>query len=149
MNLYDAQNLAEQLMRLYHVPAAWSFRFDHSKVRFGKCNYGRKQISLSRHLVELNSEAEVRETILHEIAHALAPRGAGHGPKWQRVAQSIGCTAKRCYGEEVARPKPRFKGTCPACRQVVFRHRRTLIACGICSRTFDKRFAFRWEESNK
>jgi predicted SprT family Zn-dependent metalloprotease len=131
-------------MRVHKVPPAWSFQFDRSKVRFGKCNYGKKEISLSRYLVELNDELEVRETILHEIAHALAPRGAGHGAKWRAVAESIGCQAKRCYGEEVARPAPRYKGTCPTCRQVIYRHRRTVIACGRCSPVFDRRFAFVW-----
>jgi predicted SprT family Zn-dependent metalloprotease len=144
MKLGDARRLALQLMEVHKVPSDWSFQFDRSKVRFGKCNFGRKEISLSQYLVELNDEAEVRETILHEIAHALAPRRAGHGPAWRVVAESIGCTAKRCYGDEVTRPTPKFKGTCPACRRVIFRHRRTAVACGRCSPRFDRRFLFVW-----
>ena len=145
MDLQDAHKLALRLMKQHKVPASWTFRFDRSKVRFGKCDYTARQISLSRHLVELNNTSEVRETILHEIAHVLAPRGAGHNAAWRSVAQSIGCNAKRCYGEEVVRPKPRFKGTCPACRRVIYRHRRSVIACGKCTRVFDERFAFVWE----
>jgi len=145
MDLDKAHKLVLRLMKQHAVPAGWSFRFDHSKVRFGKCNYAAKEISLSRHLVQLNDETEVRETILHEIAHVLAPRSAGHGAAWKRVAQAIGCNANRCYGAEVVRPKPRFKGTCPACRRVIFRHRRSVIACGKCTRVFDERFAFVWE----
>jgi SprT protein len=145
MNLNDARKLARQLMQEHGVPAEWTFQFDRSKVRFGKCNYGRKEISLSRYLVELNDEPEVRETILHEIAHALLPRGAGHGPKWRALAGSIGCQAKRCYGEEVTRPTPKYKGTCPKCRRVIHRHRRTVVACGRCSPVFDRRFVFVWE----
>jgi predicted SprT family Zn-dependent metalloprotease len=146
MELEAARRLALGLMREHRVPGDWLFEFDRSKVRFGRCHYGRKEISLSRHLVELNDEVEVRDTILHEIAHALAPRGAGHGPKWRRVAEAIGCVPRRCYGEEVVRPSARFRGTCPACRQVVHRHRRTLIACGKCAPRFDRRFVFVWEE---
>ena len=145
MNLVEARKLALRLMHQHGVPADWAFQFDRSKVRFGKCNYGRKQISLSQHLVELNDESEVRETILHEIAHALLPRGAGHGPKWRALAASIGCQPKRCYGEEVTRPTPKYKGTCPGCRRVIYRHRRTMIACGRCSPVFDRRFLFVWE----
>jgi predicted SprT family Zn-dependent metalloprotease len=144
MELEAARRLAVVLMRMHKVPKEWSFEFDRSKVRFGRCHYGRKEISLSRHLVELNDEAEVRETILHEIAHALAPRKAGHGPAWRAVAKSIGCNAKRCYGEEVMRPRPKYQGTCPGCRRVIYRHRRTLIACGKCSPVFEKRFVFVW-----
>ena len=146
MNLSAAQILAVALMRKHKLPRDWSFGFDRSKVRFGKCDYGKKRISLSRHLVEANGIAAVRETILHEIAHALAPRGAGHGPVWRALAQSIGCNGSRCYGSEVARPKPKFRGTCPGCRRVIFRHRRTAIACGQCAPTYNPKFAFIWSQ---
>jgi predicted SprT family Zn-dependent metalloprotease len=140
----DAQKLAHDLMRLHQLPPEWSFKFDRSKICFGKCYYSRKQISLSRYLVELNDDAEVRDTILHEIAHALAPRGAGHGPAWRSVAVSIGCNGTRCYGAEVVRPKPKYMGTCPSCKLVIYRHRRTEVACAKCSPVFDRRYAFIW-----
>jgi predicted SprT family Zn-dependent metalloprotease len=144
MTLSEARELARQLMRRHAVPRDWSFRFDGSKVRFGKCNYSRKEISLSRYLVELNEEGRVRETILHEIAHALAPPGAGHGPAWKSLARSIGSSGQRCYGLEVVRPAPKYKGTCPACKRAIYRHRRTKIACGRCTTVYDPRFAFEW-----
>jgi SprT protein len=146
MRLEDARKLATQLMRLHKLRPDWSFRFDRSKVRFGKCNYTKKEISLSRHLVELNGREEVRETILHEIAHALAPRGAGHGAAWRAVALSLGCNGRRCYGEEVVRPAPKYKGTCPSCRKVIYRHRRAVVACGRCTPLFDPKYAFIWTD---
>jgi len=144
MTLKLAEELAIHLMRLHRLPREWSFAFDRSKVRFGKCDYRRKQISLSRYLVELNGEEEIRDTILHEIAHALAPRGAGHGPVWRSLALSIGCNGRRCYGHEVARPAPKYRGTCPSCRRVIYRHRRTVIACGRCAGVFDPKYVFDW-----
>src|SRR3954466_3618137 len=144
MELAQARKLADDLMRLHKLSPKWSFKFDRSKVSFGKCHYAKKQISLSQHLVELNNEAEVRDTILHEIAHALAPRGAGHGPAWRSVALSIGCNGRRCFGEEVVRPAPKYRGTCPSCKRVIYRHRRTVIACGKCARVFDPKYLFIW-----
>ena len=144
MNLADAHALAAALMQQHKLPRDWSFAFDRSKVRFGKCDYGKKRISLSRHLVEANSIEAVRETILHEIAHALAPRGAGHGSVWRSLALTIGCNGARCYGSEVARPKPKFRGTCPGCNRIIHRHRRTSIACGKCAAVYDPKFAFIW-----
>lgn len=144
MKLTEARALARRLMKQHKLSPAWSFRFDRSKVRFGRCNYTKQEISLSSHLVELNGEAEVRDTLLHEIAHALAPRGAGHGPDWRAVAISIGCNGQRCYGKEIARPKPKNKGTCPTCGRVIFRHRRTVLACGKCANVFDPRHVFIW-----
>jgi predicted SprT family Zn-dependent metalloprotease len=144
MELAQARQLAEDLMRLHKLSPKWSFIFDRSKVSFGKCHYGKKQISVSRYLVELNGEDEVRDTILHEIAHALSPRGAGHGSAWRSVAQSIGCNGRRCYGAEVVRPAPKFKGTCPSCKLVIYRHRRIEVACAKCSPVFDRKYAFIW-----
>jgi predicted SprT family Zn-dependent metalloprotease len=144
MDLEQAQKLAEALMRRHKLSAEWSFTFDRSKVRFGKCNYGKKQISLSHHLTLLNDEPEVRDTILHEIAHALAPPGAGHGPVWKSLALAIGCSGQRCYGKEVLRPRPKHKATCPSCKRVIYRHRRTVLACGKCAPAFDPRYVFVW-----
>jgi predicted SprT family Zn-dependent metalloprotease len=144
MTLNQAQELARDLMRRHKLPPDWSFTFDNSRVRFGKCNYHKKQISLSKYLVELNGEDGVRDTILHEIAHALAPRGAGHGPAWKSLAMSIGCNGRRCYGQEVTRPAPKYRGTCPACKQVIYRYRRTVVACGRCAPVFDPKYLFVW-----
>lgn len=144
MTLEQAEELAKYLMKLHGVSREWSFAFDRSKVRFGKCDYRRKQISLSRYLVELNGEDEVQDTMLHEIAHALLPRGAGHGPAWRSLALSIGCNGRRCYGGEVARPRPKYKGTCPSCSTVIYRHRRAVLACGKCAVVFDPKYVFDW-----
>jgi predicted SprT family Zn-dependent metalloprotease len=144
MTLKEAEEMARDLMRLHKLLPHWSFTFDRSRVRFGKCNCHKKQISLSKYLVELNGEDEVRDTILHEIAHALAPRGSGHGPVWKSLALSIGCNGRRCYGHDVARPAPKYQGTCPSCRQVIYRYRRTVIACGKCAPVFDPKYVFVW-----
>ncbi len=147
MTLKQAQDLAKHLMRLHRLSPDWSFAFDRSKLRFGKCDYRKKQISLSAFLVESNAEPEVRDTILHEIAHALAPRGAGHGPAWKALALSIGCNGQRCFGQEIVRPAPKYQGTCPSCRQVIYRHRRRVIACGKCAPAFDPKYVFVWSKA--
>ena len=79
MNLFEASILARSLMS-EHGLADWGFAFDHARRRFGACNYTRRRITLSRPLTLLNGIDEVRDTILHEIAHALCP-GDKHGPR--------------------------------------------------------------------
>jgi hypothetical protein len=71
-------------MREHQLLPKWSFQFDSAKLAFGKCNFTDRVISLSRHLVELNNEAEVRDTVLHEIAHALAPAVPATAPNGAR-----------------------------------------------------------------
>ena len=40
------------------------------------------------------SEAEIRDTILHEIAHALAGPEARHGARWKAIARRIDATPR-------------------------------------------------------
>ena len=89
MTLEDAEQLALDLMR-QHGLRRWTFTFDRAVCRFGCCNERKRTISLSAKLTELNDEDAVRDTILHEIAHAMVGVRAGHGPKWQRQALAIG-----------------------------------------------------------
>lgn len=149
MKLNEASTLARNLMDA-HGLHDWSLVFDRARTRFGLCVYGPKRIQLSRHLVKLNDEAQVRDTILHEIAHALVPRGAGHGPVWRRKAREIGCDAKRCYDtKEVVTPPGKYTATCPNCARVIKRfkrrRKRRRVACGECCRKhnggrFDKQY---------
>ena len=103
VDLGDAEQLARYQMAL-HGLSGWDFRFDRATRRFGCCNFSRRTISLSRSIVLLNPADRVRATVLHEIAHALAGPGAGHGKAWREIALRIGSDGRRCYGEEVAVP---------------------------------------------
>lgn len=143
MTLEATKVLARVLMEQHNLHG-WTFTFDRAKRRFGCCDYDRKRISLSAYLVQLNHEEQVRDTILHEIAHALAGRKAGHGRVWQRIAQSLGCSTMRCYTTEVVEPPPRYEGTCPGCARKIHRLRRKRLACARCSPHFDPRFLFVW-----
>jgi predicted SprT family Zn-dependent metalloprotease len=116
----------------------WSFKWSRAKRFFGFCHYTSKQIVLSIYLTELNDEPEVRNTILHEIAHALCGPGAGHNSHWQRVAREIGCDGKRLYDHtKVKAPQPRFLGICPECGKPHPAHRRTTFACLDCCNKFN------------
>ena len=131
MFLPDAHITTVALMSR-HGLAGWSFAWDDSTVRFGVCKYRTKTIGLSRRLVELNGEEEVRNTIVHEIAHALAP-GSGHGRAWKRKALEIGARPERCYAaKDVKAPTRKFTGRCPSCALTVARDRRTRCACRRC-----------------
>jgi len=102
METKDAQTLAEDLMKQHGVEN-YSFSFMAIRKKFstsGRCNWKKKTIQLQPTFVELNTENIVRNTVLHEIAHALRPKH-GHNKFWRSTAASIGCTGLRCYGKEV------------------------------------------------
>jgi predicted SprT family Zn-dependent metalloprotease len=98
--------------------------------------------------MELNSEAEVRDALLHEIAHALAGHHAGHGPVWRKIAHEVGAKPKCCYrAEEVQQPPGRYLLVCPSCQESVVRYRRPsrVYACrSCCDRHNQGRFSERY-----
>ena len=84
----------------YEFLSQWTVSFDNAKRRAGICRVCQKQISISRWHVEHNTEEVIKDTILHEFAHAITyelHRDIGHGEKWKSVAKSIG-TSPRATG---------------------------------------------------
>lgn len=147
MELKRASMIARDLMNFHGLKYSWEFDFDNAVRRFGACNRERKVISLSAPLTELNDETHVINTILHEIAHALAPDREWHGPNWRTIAKSIGCDGNRCYGREVMAPAHKWIGTCPACLRTVKRHKRGQLACAFCCKgKFNADYLFTWTE---
>jgi len=136
MDLDQAEQLARDLMAQHGLTrAGWRFAWSGGKRQLGAAmirktkdpRTGRtttvKTIRLSRHLVQLNEDDEVRDTILHEIAHALAGLENGHNAKWKAVCRRIGAKPRRLAGQHVATPPPRYQ-----------------IVCGVCGRALGQRY---------
>ena len=138
VTLDEAHRLANSLLK-EHGLADWTFKFDRAKRRFGCCNYSTHTISLSRDLTRLNSKAEVRDTLLHEIAHALT-RGNGHGPAWRAKCLELGARPERYYASKVAQPAPNYLLECPSCDLQVPRMRRSKRAL-YCRRCYERQGA--------
>ncbi|HEU5038881.1 MAG TPA: SprT-like domain-containing protein [Nocardioides sp.] len=144
MDLDDAARLGRRLIA-EHGLHDWTLVFDRAKVRAGICRFGTRQIGLSRPLTALHSEAEVRDTILHEIAHALVGPKHGHDAVWRATARRIGCSGTRCTSSDAPRVEGDWVGTCGAGHRVT-RHRRPQrpSSCTICSSTFSRQHLFTW-----
>jgi predicted SprT family Zn-dependent metalloprotease len=136
MNLHEASHLARDLMK-QHELVGWTFELDHARRRFGRCDYTHRRITLSRSLTFLNPIEEVRDTILHEIAHALTP-GGNHGPRWRGMCLQIGARPIRCFTDDrvvsLPRPPARYLFGCPKCDWWVERRRavRRKFQCKLC-----------------
>lgn len=119
------QDLAIALMTK-HGLFGWQFKFNRAKRQMGVCRYPIRnrpgRIELSVHLVERNDEAEIRDTILHEIAHALVGPKHGHDAVWKAKCLEIGAMPKRCG--QAAMPIGKWRATCPGCLGNFHRHRR-------------------------
>lgn len=147
MDLNLAMSFGRELMDAYGL-RDWRLCSDAAVRRFGSCNYDARRITLSAPLVTLNSECEVLNCLLHEIAHGLVGPKHGHDETWRRVARGIGCTGDRCYSSErVVQPHGRYVLLCKNCGRTSERVRKpsSTLACGNCCRRlaggkFDARF---------
>jgi len=123
MDFEEAAAIALGLMARHGIPH-WSFAWNRRKRSLGLCRYRQKRIELSTHFVQANNTAQIRETILHEIAHALAGEKAGHGPKWKAMCAQVGCKPERCDQGEAIMPPGRWTAQCNACGKAYWRHKR-------------------------
>jgi predicted SprT family Zn-dependent metalloprotease len=88
-----------------HALRHWSFQFDHGTRRAGCCHYATQVISLSYEYAKHDSEQGIRDTLLHEIAHALVGKNHHHDAVWRAKAVEIGCSGKRLHDVQFTPPK--------------------------------------------
>jgi predicted SprT family Zn-dependent metalloprotease len=144
VDLREAERLARGLMA-EHGLTGWTLAFDRAKRRAGICRFDRREIGLSAPLTALHTEAEVRDTVLHEIAHALVGARHGHDAVWRATARRIGCSGERCVSRDAPELEGAWVGVCPAGHRVT-RHRRPdrPAACRRCGPTFDLAHLIAW-----
>jgi predicted SprT family Zn-dependent metalloprotease len=122
----------------------WSFTFNRSKLQMGCCCYGSKIIRLSRHFVARNSPDLIRDTLLHEIAHALVGPGHGHDAEWRSMCRRIGAKPER-LSNETEMPEGRWQATCLSCGMQHHKHRRPKHMKGwFCCRCGPHQGALAW-----
>lgn len=99
--LQDVKNLIEvistELFAKYPFLRDWSYSFDNAKRRAGVCKISGKVISISLSHIENNELETIKDTILHELAHAIAyqlHKDTGHGLHWKIIAREIGAIPK-------------------------------------------------------
>lgn len=70
----------------------WDVRLnDRFYYTLGQCKDKEKIIEISQILVDNSEWLMVKETVLHEIAHALCPTDHYHTVTWKIVSKLIGC----------------------------------------------------------
>jgi predicted SprT family Zn-dependent metalloprotease len=155
-HLFDVWSYAERLLVQYGLKAkGWKVVFDNTKCRGGECRYAQKEIGISAHLFAIWTFEQCRDTILHEVAHALTP-GHGHDKVWKAKHAEIGGNAKRCWSPKERNHFPRQKrarnwiGTCPN-GHTRARARKPLdgrrYSCGTCAPgVFDYRYELTWRK---
>ncbi len=136
MESLEIIKLANDLMRQHmpnHVKLGWRFEFNNRKRSFGLCNYRTQTIELSNHYAFLMKEESIKDTLLHEIAHALTPSN-GHGSSWRSKYIELGGKGTRTSSveekileENISKiiNKAKYIYECPACKNQIPFHRKT------------------------
>jgi predicted SprT family Zn-dependent metalloprotease len=114
MKCADALDMACDLM-VEHVGHGF-FKWSNTKRIFGEAGFSGKSpyIKLSRGYVKVNTEAEVKNCILHEIAHILT-WGDGHGKKWKAKCVELGARPLAEYDHNTFIPEVKYKLKCNDC----------------------------------
>ena len=120
---------ADKLL-MEHNLTDWRFTFDNAPSRGGKCSYRDQVISISEQFCFKVDDKEITETILHEIAHALAGENHGHDAVWQHTVKSIGGKPTRTHC--ITFTPPRYIVSCERCQWHVGRQQRRRDA--ICTK---------------
>ena len=89
--------MARDLMSKHSELDLWRFSFENYKKSFGRCNYTTRTISISSYLCDSMTNIAIKDTLIHEIAHALT-RGHGHDNVWKSVCLEVGAMPER-YGK--------------------------------------------------
>lgn len=125
----------------------YTFAFGGYKRALGKCDMYQKKITISKPWAVNNLQEEhiLIDTVLHEIAHAIAYEmygDGGHGKAWKMVCRLIGYTGERTFKQDrdstVTPPKGKYQYACPSCERIhqFYRKPKRAHSCGMCSPTF-------------
>lgn len=89
LKILEVLFLAEELLLKYHLSKT-KIQLTNHFTALGKCyNNGEKISLLVNHIINSDIE-EIKNTILHEIAHALVGVENGHNQIWQEKAKELG-----------------------------------------------------------
>ncbi len=123
----------------------WSFSVDSAKRRAGLCNYSTKVISLSRYYIDLHPVDDCLQVLAHELGHATAGKGAGHGRTWLAAAKKFGYRNEKFTGVTIAEEHAPWLGVCPAGHEH-YRYRKPTraLSCLKCSSQFSTKHLIAW-----
>ena len=166
MKITEAYKLAAKCMKEHGVDD-YKLVFNDTKTICGQCltypkrnNLGRRgEIFISRTYCVNNGDAEVKDTILHEIAHALRDNSGipatytdgkedCHDKHWRAFAIKLGANPKACAESHVYIPR-RWLITCDGCGKSFEREKMPNLKGKCCAKCREGQFKVKFNPSYK
>lgn len=117
----------------------WSFKVTKTKHAMGQCDHINKEITISIYHLTTGTLEEIKDTILHEIAHAMTP-GHNHDRIWKLKCIELGARpatkANRIASTKfVESIPPKHSYVCKICGHAKYsnrklKHRYSCTKCG-------------------
>lgn len=107
MNTKEAQAMAEEMIKKHGLDG-WRFRYLMDEKNLGLCTYKGQVITLSLQWTKNGEERIVKNTVLHEVSHALnwvRNRQTGHNESWKKICREIGAKPQQFHTETKLPPK--------------------------------------------
>lgn len=99
----------------------------------------RKQIAISSRLLAMGDESDIREVVLHEVAHAIVharwgDKPSAHGREFRQVCGEIGAKPRRYVDvtTEKWQSQTRFLSKCGHCKVLIVRKKRMRSVRCVC-----------------
>lgn len=89
MKVVDGLHLAQDLVEK-HLPSEWCVILVRSRTLAGECVHSKHEIRINIDSILHYNRKQLIDVVLHEIAHALAGPGKGHGLAWAEKALELG-----------------------------------------------------------
>ena len=114
LNSFFRKRVDEYRDRFYDIVklgkgGKWNVKYSLNTGFAGITLFSDRTISLSVPFCMVSEREKIEDTVLHEIAHAMAGIRAGHGLQWWVVAREIGCDATKCTSAPLP---PKWIGEC-------------------------------------
>jgi predicted SprT family Zn-dependent metalloprotease len=124
MHLSEFRKITRAKLDAYRL-TDWVFEYNNNKRRLGVCKFRHKRIEMQAYYVLHNSDSEIMDTLMHEIAHALVGPGYNHGPVWQAKAIEVGAIPTACNDNpDLELQEGNWITVCPNCKKEHHKHRR-------------------------
>lgn len=139
MNQYEAISMAKDLLAengYSHIPvnicrskrmiAYVKFKGQYNEKYFNIVSYIPVGLYISSYFIPNLNEGEIKDTILHEIAHIIAGYKSGHKHLWQKACRSLGIDPARIKNVKEQRNIERtakWIGICPVCNKNYYAYR--------------------------